>query len=64
MPKQPKPLQKRALSQSKKKKPTPKATGGVYVLELKGGYVYVGKASDIRKRVANHIRGNPRSEMP
>jgi hypothetical protein len=29
----------------------------VYVLELEGGYVYVGKAGDVAARVRDHTRG-------
>lgn len=29
----------------------------VYVLELEGGYVYVGKAGDVGKRVQEHLQG-------
>jgi hypothetical protein len=34
---------------------------GVYVLELKGGYVYVGKSSNIEKRLRQHMAGTYKS---
>jgi hypothetical protein len=29
----------------------------VYVLELEGGYIYVGKSDDVKNRVENHMTG-------
>lgn len=43
---------------SKTKRDTATATkSGVYVLELKGGFVYVGKSADISGRVKDHVCG-------
>lgn len=35
-----------------------RASARVYVLELLGGFVYVGKSTDVKRRVEEHMRGD------